>query len=235
MAFSKNKNIFSLWLLVYAGLLFFTNNFATAKPAPEPIPKPAPKPVPVPEPADPGTAPKYSVNDIVAASTGPNMKGNENNIEMPAMQSIAKSKENMLTANLQYKNYPAIEAWLDIHFRVEDVGRCVQWVSNARCTVTDNPLKYNTTSNSVIRATEIKFGTQSIIKGNGDVFAENVLFYLDKFCRKVVGLQQDNTSGVLERPAYLNLRQADPTGDRGRASIYLQSIGLPPMFYTKIF
>ncbi|KAF3924383.1 hypothetical protein AA313_de0203463 [Arthrobotrys entomopaga] len=220
------KNLPSLRTVLLLGVLFTTSTLAVPAPEadPEAIPEAAPEPIPDPQA-------KYKVEDLVPPTTSATPEDED---EYGSMKSTARSSSPMLTATIEYFSDPIRPATIPIHFIREDVGRCVQWIAVGRCPIRKKDVKYDTGSNDIMYATKVRFAANSILDGNGNTWGRGVVFFSDRYCKRVIGVQQDNKSGVLERPAFLSLQQADIRGDQGRASIYLQTIRLPPLFYTMI-
>ncbi|EPS35975.1 hypothetical protein H072_10605 [Dactylellina haptotyla CBS 200.50] len=209
----------SFKVLALVGVLLPTVTLGV--PAPDPAPNPAPAPVPA----------QYRIEDIVPVTTD---AGEEDVIIYPNMKSDIRSSSPVLTANFEYFSSPGRPATLNAHWKREDIGKCIQWVAEGRCPIFKKNQQYNVATNDVMYATKISFGNTSIRDGNGNTWGKLVVFFSDRYCKKVIGIQQADATGVLERPALFSLQQADLRGDRGRASIYLQTIRLPPMFYTAI-
>ncbi|KAK6531802.1 hypothetical protein TWF694_002968 [Orbilia ellipsospora] len=212
----------SLRTVLILGILFTTSVLAV--PAPEADPKAVPNPIPDPQA-------RYRIEDIAPVTTSATAEDED---EYGNMKSYANSTGKMLTGMIQYYSDAAREANIAIHFKHEDVGRCVQWIAIGRCPIKQKDVKYDTGSNSVMWATKIRFNPDSILDAYGNTWGRAVLFFSDRYCKRIIGVQQRDWSGVMERPAVLSLLQADIRGDQGRASIYLQTIRLPPLFYTMI-
>ncbi|KAK6523606.1 hypothetical protein TWF281_001588 [Arthrobotrys megalospora] len=197
-----------------------------AAPAPAPAPQPAAAPAPPP-------APSYQIQDIVPITARPPTPADDT--VYPNMMSDRKSGSAIISALIEYFSDEYRKASISIHFKVEDVGKCVQWVAKARNSATEKDILFDTGSNRLMWATKFSFDNNpSSYDERGHSWARTVLFFSDRYCRTMIGVQQMDHSGVLERPAMFSMQQADIRGDQGRASIYLQTLRLPPLFYTMI-
>ncbi|KAK6513820.1 hypothetical protein TWF506_008254 [Arthrobotrys conoides] len=209
----------------------FWDWFGSDKPKVAPA-NPPPAAAPVAAPAPP-PAPSYQIQDIVPVTARPPSAADDT--VYPNMMSNRKSSSPIISGLIEFFSDEYRKASISIHFKVEDIGRCVQWVAKARNSATEKDILFDTGSNRLMWATKFSFDNNpSSYDERGHSWARNVAFYSDRYCRTMIGVQQMDKSGVLERPGMFNMQQADIRGDQGRASIYLQTLRLPPLFYTMI-
>ncbi|KAF3100163.1 hypothetical protein TWF706_006272 [Orbilia oligospora] len=240
------SSLLKIWFLLLAGAWFplgalavpsadadaapiagFWDWFSSDKPKVAPA---APAPAPA---AAPAAAPSYQIQDIVPVTARPPSAADDT--VYPNMMSDRKSSAPIISALIEFFSDEYRKASISIHFKVEDIGRCVQWVAKARNSATEKDILFDTGSNRLMWATKFSFDNNpSTFDERGHSWARNVVFFSDRYCRTMIGVQQMDHSGVLERPAMFSMQQADIRGDQGRASIYLQTIRLPPLFYTMI-
>ncbi|KAK6339718.1 hypothetical protein TWF718_009111 [Orbilia javanica] len=248
------SNLLSLWALVLIGAWFPLGILAVPSPDADPVPvagfwdwfssdkpktaavAPAAAAAPAPNAAAPQTAspsPSYQIQDIVPVTARPPSEADDT--VYPNMMSNTKSDSPIISALIEYFSDEFRKASISIHFKVEDIGRCVQWVAKARNSATEKDILFDTGSNRLMWATKFSFNNNpSTYDERGHSWARTVVFFSDRYCRTMIGVQQMDNSGVLERPAMFSMQQGDIRGDQGRASIYLQTLRLPPLFYTMI-
>ncbi|KAJ6258592.1 hypothetical protein Dda_6638 [Drechslerella dactyloides] len=234
----SSKSLLRFCLLLASGACLFPAGILAA-PSPEaeaqPEPLPEPVPQPVPQPQDMGR--KYNYEDIAKPTTQAPSEADE--VVYANMVSTPGSSSPILKAEFQYFNDIFRQAAVKVQFKKEDKEKCIQWVARAPNPVTGKPIEFNSGSNKMMYATKIDFDQSNrILDGSGNAWARTVGFYSDRYCRVMIGVQAiggaDAASGVLERPAVFSLQQADGGRDQGRASLYLQTLKLPPLFYTLI-
>ncbi|KAK6498918.1 hypothetical protein TWF481_011488 [Arthrobotrys musiformis] len=241
-----SSSLLSLWLLLVAGVWFPLGALAIPSPDADPLPvagfwdwfssdkpKAAAANVPANAPATAAPAQTYQIQDIVPVTARPPSSADDT--VYPNMMSNTKSGSPIISGLIEYFSDEYRKASISIHFKVEDIGRCVQWVAKARNSATEKDILFDTGSNRLMWATKFSFDNNpSSYDERGHSWARGVVFYSDRYCRTMIGVQQMDNSGVLERPAIFSMQQADIRGDQGRASIYLQTLRLPPLFYTMI-
>ncbi|KAK6352345.1 hypothetical protein TWF730_009175 [Orbilia blumenaviensis] len=246
-----SSSILRICLLLLVGAWFPLSVVAIPSPDADPVPgfwgwlsgekdKPKvapsnPPPAAAAAPAAPAAppAPTYQIQDIVPVTARPPSAADDT--VYPNMMSARKSDSPMITGLIEYFSDEFRKASISIHFKVEDLNRCVQWVAKARNSATEKDILFDTGSNRLMWATKFSFDNQpSTYDERGHSWGRTIIFFSDRYCRTIIGVQQMDASGVLERIAALSMQQADIRGDQGRASIYLQTLRLPPLFYTMI-
>ncbi|KAF3209232.1 hypothetical protein TWF106_011051 [Orbilia oligospora] len=239
-------SLLKIWFLLLAGAWFplgalaipsadadaapiagFWDWFGSDKPKAAPVaPAPAPAAAPAPPAAPP--APSYQIQDIVPVTARPPSAADDT--VYPNMMSDRKSSAPIISALIEFFSDEYRKASISIHFKVEDIGRCVQWVAKARNSATEKDILFDTGSNRLMWATKFSFDNNpSTFDERGHSWARNVAFFSDRYCRTMIGVQQMDHSGVLERPAMFSMQQADIRGDQGRAN----SVGIPRGHCTK--